>query len=303
MADIKQQFYDACTKNDLDLVKQLYQDHPAVLTGDVLGQGMITAVTTGYFLREWLFKLPATNVNVSDPSGCNTAFMKLCLQGDDSGVKWFLTSPRLRPSVMPSESMFFPLELCVRHCPLKTLLFWVASGHRLGDYNVEDDIDHIDQVIHNLQYLNKEEQKRYEHVREIETDPFDVRGYSHLEIKAQIDERNTVIKILRCHQQRPDSSWWACASESEYPDFMAPQYYAIIIFLSDGLLDYESSGKEKIPVKVAVRNHRFLEIARHIPMELQMILANMTAGSARETIPRPWAERAFRGLAARCTEC
>ena len=73
-------------------------------------------------------------------------------------------------------------------------------------------------------------------------------------------------------------------------DDLAAEIFAMVVFVSDGLLQINDTTT---PSPAA----RFLNIARRLPLELQMVLCHRQVGSAKEIIPRKESEVAFRELA------
>ena len=74
-------------------------------------------------------------------------------------------------------------------------------------------------------------------------------------------------------------------------DELAAEMFALVVFVSDGLLQI----KETTPSPAA----RFFNIARSLPLELQMVLCYRQVRSAKEIIPGTEREAAFKELARR----
>ena len=72
-------------------------------------------------------------------------------------------------------------------------------------------------------------------------------------------------------------------------DDLAAEMFALVVFVSDGLLQ----------VKDTTPAARFFNIARRLPLELQMMLCFRQVGSAREIISGKDSEVAFKELARR----
>jgi len=72
-------------------------------------------------------------------------------------------------------------------------------------------------------------------------------------------------------------------------DVMAAEMFALVVFVSDGLLQIN----ESTPSPAA----RFFNIATQLPLELQMVLCRRVVGSAKELIPGNESEVAFKSLA------
>ena len=77
--------------------------------------------------------------------------------------------------------------------------------------------------------------------------------------------------------------------ELGFLDELAAGVFALVVFVSDGLLQV----KDTTPSPAA----RFLNIARQLPLELQMVLCFRQVGSAKEIIPGKDSEVAFKELA------
>ena len=72
-------------------------------------------------------------------------------------------------------------------------------------------------------------------------------------------------------------------------DETAAEMFALVVFLSDGLLKIEEENTAATP--------RFFRIAKELPLELQMILCYRVVGSSGEIIPGEQREQAFKSLA------
>jgi len=72
-------------------------------------------------------------------------------------------------------------------------------------------------------------------------------------------------------------------------DELAVEMFALVVFVSDGLLQI----KDSTPTPAA----RFFNIAAQLPLELQMVLCFRLAGSAKEIILGKDSEVAFKELA------
>ena len=75
-------------------------------------------------------------------------------------------------------------------------------------------------------------------------------------------------------------------------DELAAEMFALVVFVSDGLLQINDTTT---PSPAA----RFLSIARRLPLELQMVVCFRQVGSDKEIIPGKDSEVAFKELARR----
>jgi len=73
------------------------------------------------------------------------------------------------------------------------------------------------------------------------------------------------------------------------PGARASEYFALVIFLCDGLLQLNPEAH--------TTSTRFFALAQRLPMELQMILCHRILDSKRETIVAVDSEAAFKNLA------
>ena len=76
-------------------------------------------------------------------------------------------------------------------------------------------------------------------------------------------------------------------------DEMAAEMFALVVFVSDGLLQINDTTTTPSPAA------RFFSIARRLPLELQMLLCFRQVGSAKEIISGKDSEAAFKRLAKR----
>jgi len=74
-------------------------------------------------------------------------------------------------------------------------------------------------------------------------------------------------------------------------DELAAEIFALVVFVSDGLLQINSTTSSPAA--------RFFKIARRLPLELQMVLCFRQVGSPKEIIPGKESEVAFKSLARR----
>ena len=73
------------------------------------------------------------------------------------------------------------------------------------------------------------------------------------------------------HAMRVELGWY---------DEAAAEMFALVVFVSDGLLQINDTT----PSPAA----RFFNIARQLPLELQMVLCHRVVGSAKDIIPGKW---------------
>jgi len=101
-----------------------------------------------------------------------------------------------------------------------------------------------------------------------------------------------VVTLLRRFKKKPVKTRHAMKVELGFVDDLAAEMFATVVFVSDGLLQI-------IDTKTATPAARFFNIAKSLPLELQMVLCHNQVGSAKEIVPGKHSEVAFKELARR----
>jgi ankyrin repeat protein len=107
-----------------------------------------------------------------------------------------------------------------------------------------------------------------------------------------IPQRQHDVKLLESYLEHPEHAVFCASVELKKPEYVASLFFAPLIFLSDGLLQLKEESDEQ-----SKKAARFLNMARTLPMELQMMLCYRAAGSTKNSIPSKVAETAFQRLA------
>ena len=100
-----------------------------------------------------------------------------------------------------------------------------------------------------------------------------------------------VVTLLERFKSDAAQTRHAVRVELGWYDEAAAEIFALVVFVSDGLLQVDDTT----PAPAA----RFFNIARRLPLELQMVLCFRQVGSDKETIPAKDSEVAFKELAMR----
>jgi len=103
--------------------------------------------------------------------------------------------------------------------------------------------------------------------------------------------KTEVATLLERFKENPVETRHAVRVELGLIDDVAAEMFALVVFVSDGLLQI----KDTTPSSAA----RFFNIARRLPLELQMMLCFRQVGSDKEIIPGKDSEVAFKELARR----
>jgi len=109
---------------------------------------------------------------------------------------------------------------------------------------------------------------------------------------AKIMGKTEVVTLLERFNDNLVETRQAMRLEIGWYDDAAAEMFALVVFVSDGLLQINDTTT---PSPAA----RFFSIARQLPLELQMVLCFRQVGSAKEIISGKDSEVAFKELARR----
>jgi len=108
---------------------------------------------------------------------------------------------------------------------------------------------------------------------------------------AQLLGLTEMVTLLERFKENPDDTRRHVRQEMGWYDALAAEMFALVVFVSDGLLQIKATT----PSPAA----RFFNIARRLPLELQMVLCFRLVGSDKEIIHGKDSEVAFKELARR----
>ena len=111
---------------------------------------------------------------------------------------------------------------------------------------------------------------------------------------AKQNDETEVVTLLERFQENPVKTRHVVRLELGWYNEAAAQMFALVVFVSDGLLKTKATG-----VKAGARRTRFFNIAAQLPLELQMVLCFRQVGSGKEIIPGKESEVAFKSLTRR----
>jgi len=101
-----------------------------------------------------------------------------------------------------------------------------------------------------------------------------------------------VVTLLERFKENPVETRHRVRLELGLVDELAAEMFALVVFVSDGLLQIRDTASSPPAA-------RFFSIARRLPLELQMVLCYHVVGSDKEIIPGKDSEVAFKKLARR----
>ena len=193
---------------------------------------------------------PDIDVNLKTSSGC-TPFWCACNPGRTSSVPLLLKDSRVRVTEL-SNGGFTPLWRAAFY-GLDIIKMWVASGREM-DLGKPGDVDRTDVIGVAKKYDNTE-----------------------------------VVTLLERFKENPEETRHAMRLEIGWYDDAAAEMFALMVFVSDGLLQIKDT--KTTPAA------RFFSITRSLPLELQMVLCHRQVESDKEIIPGKESEVAFKSLA------
>ena len=194
---------------------------------------------------------PDIDVNVKTKYG-GTPFYYACWNGYTSCVCEMLKDSRVKVNE-PDNGGSTPLYFAAFYGYLDVIKWWIASGREM-DLGTPGDA--VTDAIGRAKKFDETE-------------------------VATLLERFKSDAAQTKHAMRVEIGWY---------DNLAAEMFALVVFVSDGLLQVNDTAT---PSPAA----RYLKIARRLPLELQMLLCFRQVGSAREIIPSKVSEGAFKELA------
>ena len=184
----------------------------------------------------------------------NTPFMFACYDRIISCVREMLKDSRVDVNETDNGGRT-PLWYAARDGYLDVIKWWIASGREM-DLGRPGDIDRTDAIG-----------------------------------KAKQNGETEVVTLLERFKENPDETRHAVRVELGWYDPAAAEVFALVVFVSDGLLQINSTT----PSPAA----RYFSIAAQLPLELQMVLCFRQVGLGKEIIPGKDSEVAFKELARR----
>ena len=195
---------------------------------------------------------PDIDVNVKTRDG-STPFCVACLHGNTSCVREMLKDSRVNvnePDIGGSTTLW-----CAAFCGhIEVIKWWIASGREM-DLGTPGDIGKTDAIG-----MSKK--------------------YGKAKVVTLLERFKSDTAQTR-HAMRVKLGWY---------DEVAAEMFALVVFVSDGLLQVNDTAT---PTPAA----RFFSIVTRLPLELQMVLCFRQVGSPKEIIQGEESEGAFVSLA------
>jgi len=257
---MEEKLYDAAESSDVQDVKDVLRNNPNLNVNwsneiDEGSTALIIACDNGHdSIVSILLTHPDIDVNQKDLNGW-TPFNCACFAGSTSCVRLLLNDSRVTLN-QTTEYGNTPLYWAARQGHLDVVRWWIASGREM-DLG-EPGNDKTDAIL-----------------------------------KSKNVEETEVVALLERFKENPVECRHQVRLELGLIDELAAEIFAIVVFVSDGLLQVtQGDGSTSAAV-------RFFALASRLPLELQMVLCYCLVGSCKEIIPGRECEMAFRELARR----
>jgi len=193
---------------------------------------------------------PDIDVNVKDRYGY-TPFFVACRDGHTPCVREMLKDSRVKVNE-PMSDRRTPLCSAASRGQLDVIKWWIASGREMD--------------------LGKPGNGRTDAIGA-------AKKWRKTEVATLLERFKSDAAQTR-HALRVELGWY---------DDLATEMFALVVFVSDGLLQVNDTA-------ISTPAARFFSIARRLPLELQMMLCFRQVGSTKEIIPGKESEAAFKEL-------
>jgi len=195
---------------------------------------------------------PDVDVNVKNTYGA-TPFYCTCFYGRPSCIRELLKDSRVKVNERDHHG-WTPLFWAAYRGSLDLIKWWIASGREM---DLGTPGDHYQDAISAAKKKGKTE----------------------------------VVTLLERFKENPVETRHAMRVELGLLDELAAEIFAMVVFVSDGLLQVNDTTRSPAA--------RYFSVARQLPLELQMVLCFRQVGSAKEIIQGKDSEVAFKSLARR----
>jgi len=248
--------YDAAYQGKVEEVEEILRDYPNInvnwVNEEENGQpfALQQACSVGHdSVVSLLLAHPDIDVNQKDRGG-HTAFIYASAYGRSSCVRLLLKDSRVLVNER-NEDGYTPLNWATFFGRLDVIKWWIASGREM-DLGTPGN-DYTDSIG-----------------------------------TAKKVGETEAATLLERFKENPEETRYSVRMELGCSDEMAAEVFALVVFVSDGLLEIKDT---------TTIMSRFFSIARQLPLELQMVLCFRVFGSVKEIIHGVESEEAFKELA------
>ena len=212
-----------------------------------------------------LLSHPDIDVNQRDHDGY-TPFMWACNNGKSPCARVLLKDPRV--SVTQANVWgYTPLQRASLLGSLDLVKFWIASGREMDLGQPEEPESDAIQAAEKMEPWHGGEQRK---------------------------RKSDIATLLKDFREDPEPVRSVVRQEVAWFDELAADFFALVIFFSEGLLQVSPGHQTTTPAA------RFLKISCQLPLELQMVLCFRLMGSGKDLIAGKHTEVAFKELGQRC---
>jgi len=250
-------FWEAARRGKSSEVEEILRDNPAINVNWKNEEkrkwtALHEACENGHAsVVAMLLAHPGIDVNTRTPFG-DTPFKRACWKERTSCFRLMLGDSRVDLN-KPDAGGYTPLRTAACHGELESIQWWIASGREMD--------------------LGRLGNRPSDAIKAASESP----GSGVGDLLESFKEN----PLKTRHKVRTDIGWHGPAAA----------VFALVVFLSDGLLEV-SQGK-----KGSEAAFRFFAMIRRLPLELQMVLCFVQTGSGNEIIPSSQSEAAFKALA------
>jgi len=197
---------------------------------------------------------PDINVNVRDTDG-GTTFSCFCHYGSTSRVREMLKDSRVKVNEVDVYG-FTNVFWVAQYGHIDIIKWWIVSGREMD-------------------------------LGESGDEKADAIGV------AKKEGNTEVATLLERFKENPEETRHVIGVELGLVDELAAEVFALVVFVSDGILQVDN------PVDSTTPAARFFRISTQLPLELQMVMCYRVVGLSKEIISRKNSEAAFKFLAKR----
>lgn len=231
---------------------------------------------------------PGIGVNMINMTG-STPFSLAVRNGQVECVRLLLEDPRVTSHNQKNNDGESPLWLAANRGFIDVIKVWMASGKPMDMGTPGDEwSDPVKGAEKRPMFMSRESE--------------------------MIRNKDASGDLLKRFREDPDRTRYKVRLELGICKELAADFFALVVFVCDGLLKYPEDGRrfytvsDTITTDTAVTTTTrlinitgmtgFLGIARRLPIEIQMVLCCRVVGWGADNIPGGAREAAFRGLAA-----
>jgi len=252
---MESKFFEAVSSGNMEALKEILRNNPTINVSWKSESGwtaLHVACVKGYdSIVSILLAHPAIDVSVKGVYG-PTPFL-YCCAAEYTCVRLLLKDSRVKVNE-PDLARHSPLWKAACINGSYTIKWWIASGREMD--------------------LGTPGEWRKDAI-----------------LAARAEKKAETVALLERFKENPLDTRHLVRLEIGWYDCAAAEMFALVVFVSDGLLKISNREQSTAPAA------RFFSIARRLPLELQMIVCHHVVGSPQDIIQGKDSEVAFKSLA------